>query len=356
MKKKTLILLSALLVTTILFSSMALGAVTAKDIKAYYRNIKIKANGNIITSTQAEPFIYNDTTYVPIRLVAEALDKVVDWDNNQSTVIINDKTSYQQELNSLRAQNSYLQGMNIDLQRKIKELEDEIKELEEKKSNTDDLEDYLYDEYSDWNDIEFDFNVKESKGDLTLTIEFDRYDFKSKWNKLTDRKIERWLDDIFDFVKDEFPKAGFKGTIEDTDEDETLVKFEKSGSSLKIKFYDDRSSSGTDLEEELNDMFGSGLSGYHKNFGKLKAQIEVDEDSKYEELYITVIVDTSRYSDEWADVRDTAAADDWIYDIAEYAYEEYKGYWIEGHVEDSRGRTQAYFECSSSGRITIDWE
>ena len=149
---------------------MALGAVTAKDIKAYYRNIKIKANGNIITSTQAEPFIYNDTTYVPIRLVAEALDKVVDWDNNQSTVIINDKTSYQQELNSLRAQNSYLQGMNIDLQRKIKELEDEIKELEEKKSNTDDLEDYLYDEYSDWNDIEFDFNVKESKGDLTLTI------------------------------------------------------------------------------------------------------------------------------------------------------------------------------------------
>jgi hypothetical protein len=54
------------------------------------------------------------------------------------------------------------------------------------------------------------------------------------------------------------------------------VEFEKSGK-LKIKFYDDRSSY-VDLEEELNYMFGSGLTGYHKNFGKLKAEIEVDED------------------------------------------------------------------------------
>ena len=110
------------------------------------------------------------------------------------------------------------------------------------------------------------------------------------------------------------------------------------------------------MEDDLNDMYGSSLSGYHRDFGKLKADILVDDYDDYDELYITVIVDTSRYSDEWDDVKYTSAAEDWIYDIMDYTYGEYKGYWIEGHVENSKGRTQATFECSSSGRMKVNWE
>lgn len=365
MKKKVLILSAVVLTAVMLLSSAAIGAVGARDIKAHYRNIKIKVNGKIIDAGDTEPFIYNDRTYVPIRLVSEALDKIVEWDNNQSIVIINDKSPSQiaqqlaakdAEIQRLTYQSSMLQNKVIELDKALKDLESEKKEIEDKKSNPDEyLEDYLYDEYSKWNSIRFDYKVKESKGDLKLTIEFDRSDYKSEWNKLTDRKIENWLNDIYDYVADEFPKAGFEGSIRDTDKRENLVEFEESKGKLKVKFYDDVGYY-EDLEDDLNYYFGSGLTAYHKDFGKLKADIEVDVYDYDDEIYITVIVDTSRYSDEWDDVFDTAAAEDWLYDIMDYAYKEYKDYWIEGHVENSKGKTQATFECSSSGRMKIYWK
>ncbi len=365
MKKKVLTLSAMALTAAMLFSSVAIGAVGARDIKAHYYNIKIRVNGKIIDAGDTEPFIYNDRTYVPIRLVSEALDKVVEWDNNQKMVIVNDKSPSQiaqqlaakdAEIQRLTYQSSMLQNKVIELDKALKDLESKKKEDEDKKSDPDVyLEDYLYDEYSKWNRIKFDYKVKERKGDLTLTIEFDRSDYKSEWNKLTERKIENWLNDIYDYAKDEFPKAGFEGSIRDTDERENLVEFEESRGKLKIRFYDSRDSY-VDLEEDLNYNYGSGLTTYHKNFGKLKATIEVDEYDYDDEIYITVIVDTSRYSDEWDDVFDTTAAEDWLYDIMDYAYKEYKDYWIEGHVENSKGKTQATFECSSSGRMKIYWK
>lgn len=256
----------------------------------------------------------------------------------------------------LRTQSSMLQSKVIELDKALRDLQSEKKEVEDKKSDPDVyLEDYLYDEYSKWNRIKFDYKVKERKGDLTLTIEFDRSDYKSEWNKLTERKIENWLNDIYDYAKDEFPKAGFEGSIRDTDERENLVEFEESRGKLKIRFYDSRDSY-VDLEEDLNYNYGSGLTTYHKNFGKLKATIEVDEYDYDDEIYITVIVDTSRYSDEWDDVFDTTAAEDWLYDIMDYSRKEYKDYMILGHVENSKGRTQATFECSSSGRMKVNWK
>lgn len=365
MKKKVIILSAAVLIAAMLFSSIAIGAVGARDIKAHYRNIKIKVNGKMIDVGQTEPFIYNNSTYVPIRLVSEALDKVVDWDNNQSIVIINDKSASQiaqqlaakdAEIQRLTYQSSMLQSKVIELDKALKDLESKKKEDEDKKSNPDDyLEDYLYDEYSKWNSIKFDYKVKESKGKLTLTIEFDRSDYKSEWNKLTERKIENWLNDIYDYTIDEFPKIEFQGSIRDTDKRETLVEFEESKGKLKIKFYDG-TDSYADLEEDLNYNYGSGLTAYHKNFGKLKATIEVDEYDYDDEIYITVIVDTSRYSDEWDDVFDTTAAEDWLYDIMDYAHKEYKNYIVLGHVENSKGKTQATFECSSSGRMKVNWK
>ena len=157
---------------------------------------------------------------------------MVDWDNNSSTVIINDKTPSQiaqqlaakdTEIQNLKFQNSMLQSKVIELDKALRDLESERKEIEDRKSDPDEyLEDYLYDEYSKWNRIKFDYSVKERKGDLTLTIEFDRRDYRTEWNKLTERKIENWLNDIYDYVVDEFPKAKFEGSIRDTDERETL--------------------------------------------------------------------------------------------------------------------------------------
>ncbi len=365
MKKKVFTLFAFTLVGILLITSAAIGAVGAREIKAHYRNIQVSVNGKLINTGEAEPFIYNDRTYVPIRFVSEALDKVVDWDNTQNIVIINDKSPSQiaqqqaekdLQIKNLTAQNSYFQGVIIDLQKTIKELEAEKEEVKEKKKNPDEyLEDYLYDEYYKWNSIWFDYKVKERKGDLTLTIEFDRSDYKSEWNKLTDRKIENWLNEIYDFVKDEFPKAGFEGSIRDTDEREDLVEFEESGKKLKVRFYD-YYGYHEDLEDDLNYYFGSDLTSYHRDFGKLKADIEVDEYDYYDELDITVVVDTSRYGEEWDAVFDTKAAENWLYDIMDYAYTEYKGYEVFGYVKNSKGKIQAKFECTASGRMRVYWE
>ena len=179
-------------------------------------------------------------------------------------VIINDKSPSEisqqlaakdQQIQNLTYQNSFLQGKIIELQKKIEELE---KEAENKKKNSADyLEDYLYDEYSKWKGIKFDFNVKESKGNFTVTIKFDRSDYKSEWNKLSEKTITKWIEDIYDFVEDEFPDAGFKGTIYDTDEREDLVEFEESKGKIKMRFYDyDSKSDFEDLEDDLNYYFG----------------------------------------------------------------------------------------------------
>lgn len=67
-----------------------------ETVNIMYDNIKIlidgveynpkDANGNDI-----EPFIYNGTTYLPVRAIANAFDKEVDWEPQTSTVVIGSK-------------------------------------------------------------------------------------------------------------------------------------------------------------------------------------------------------------------------------------------------------------------------
>lgn len=80
----TTALVAALLV------GVAVGAgvsMTSKNVDIYFRNIKMVVDG-VEVDTPAEPFIYNGSTYLPVRAVGEALGKEVDWDGDTSTVYI----------------------------------------------------------------------------------------------------------------------------------------------------------------------------------------------------------------------------------------------------------------------------
>jgi hypothetical protein len=62
---------------------------TSEAIKVTYRNIKIYADGNLVnTSNSNEAFIYNGTTYLPVRAVGDAFNKAVDWDAQNSAVYL----------------------------------------------------------------------------------------------------------------------------------------------------------------------------------------------------------------------------------------------------------------------------
>jgi len=60
--------------------------VTYSDIKLVIDDVPVipkDPNGNIV-----EPFIYNGTTYLPVRAVGEAFGKQVDWDGETGTVYV----------------------------------------------------------------------------------------------------------------------------------------------------------------------------------------------------------------------------------------------------------------------------
>lgn len=75
--------------------AMAFAACTAfaaegtREIPATFRNIRIVVDGKEI-SANAEPFIYNGTTYLPIRAVGEAVGKEVSWDAQTNTITLSD--------------------------------------------------------------------------------------------------------------------------------------------------------------------------------------------------------------------------------------------------------------------------
>ncbi|MGF7049986.1 hypothetical protein J2T13_004509 [Paenibacillus sp. DS2015] len=73
----------------ILASSAAWASPVSKKINALYNDIKVVVNGkNVQLTGQNEPFMVENTTYLPLRAVAKALDQPVKWDNVTKTVQI----------------------------------------------------------------------------------------------------------------------------------------------------------------------------------------------------------------------------------------------------------------------------
>lgn len=82
-----------------LAATVALGAFSgfakeaAEQITAVYRDIKLVVDGVLVEPKDAngdsvEPFIYNGTTYLPVRAVATAFKKDVAWDGEENTVYL----------------------------------------------------------------------------------------------------------------------------------------------------------------------------------------------------------------------------------------------------------------------------
>jgi len=80
----------------VIFVNTVTGAQLSKEVTIEYNNIKISvdgkpvepkdANGNIV-----EPFIYEGSTYLPVRAVANAMGYDVDWNDSIKTVILTKK-------------------------------------------------------------------------------------------------------------------------------------------------------------------------------------------------------------------------------------------------------------------------
>jgi hypothetical protein len=90
MKKVAILVLVILLILASI--GIAYATLGNKTITITYRNISIYING-VKKVPSNEPFIYNSSTYVPLRFVSEALDKEVKWDGTNNRIDINDKSA-----------------------------------------------------------------------------------------------------------------------------------------------------------------------------------------------------------------------------------------------------------------------
>lgn len=93
MNKRLQGFIAGILCCTAFAGMSGLAKMTTETIEASYRNIKIYVDGKKINPTNAgggivEPFIYNGTTYLPVRAIANALGKAVYWDGPNYTVYL----------------------------------------------------------------------------------------------------------------------------------------------------------------------------------------------------------------------------------------------------------------------------
>lgn len=90
-KEKIKGFIAGTVITAILMASpFSMAQSIKKNIEAVFNSVNLKVNGKTV---QADNILYDGTTYVPLRTIADMLGKEVGWDEATNTASINDKNS-----------------------------------------------------------------------------------------------------------------------------------------------------------------------------------------------------------------------------------------------------------------------
>ncbi len=89
----------------------AYAKVANMDIPVMFNNIKIVVDGKEL-KTDKEPFIYEGTTYLPVRAVGEAVGKNVTWDAASKTVILGETEQKETEQTETEQKRTGTAGRN----------------------------------------------------------------------------------------------------------------------------------------------------------------------------------------------------------------------------------------------------
>jgi len=232
-KRRRLQVFTTAALTVVFVVSLALGAGAAtgtKNLSAIFRNIQIVVNGAFVQAEE-EPFIINGRTYVPLRVISEALGAWVDW--NQATSMITIKGGSSEEVEALKAQIAQKDALIANLQAQLDE---------QKGGDIKTLQKSLIKDYDELKDVEIDdIRLSGNKEKVTVNIDVDLDDFDREWRKLKNSDIKGFVEDICEEIQDFYSSStNISGKIKDIDSNDTLVTFSKSGkSSLSISYKDD---------------------------------------------------------------------------------------------------------------------
>ncbi|MCG9967935.1 stalk domain-containing protein [Pelotomaculum terephthalicicum JT] len=303
LRKRLFFILAAMLITVVCTASVVYASSNMQTVQAY-QGVRILYNGQELTGSN-QPYIINDTTYVPVRMIMESISgKDIYWDPSNYQVVIADNTSTVEaalreqltkkdtEISTLQNEISSLQSKITTLNTKISELEDEI----DKKDSTsiskieDELDDYFEDAGDDYfSDDGIDVSIKLSgdEDDLAYTIklDFSYADNYSNLTKVSETKIKSFMSAVKSRINKEadgtdYEDAKITGKLVDNNYSNYYVKY--NGSKYTYSWDNDSSSNSTDLSEienELNDYFADAGDDYFSDDGiDVSVALSGDED------------------------------------------------------------------------------
>jgi len=295
-RKRLFFILTAMLITVVCAASVVYASSNMQTVQAY-QGVRILYNGQELTGSN-QPYIINDTTYVPVRMIMESISgKDIYWDPSNYQVVIADNTStveaaLREQLTEKDTEISTLQSKITTLNTKISELENEIN----KKDSTsiskieDEIDDYFEDagdEYFSDDGIDVSIRLSGDEDDLAYTIKLDFSDADSYANltKVNKTKIKSFMSAVKTRISKEadgtdYEDAKITGKLVDNDRSSYYVKY--NGSKYTYNWDDDSSSNSTDLSEienELNDYFEDAGDEYFSDDGiDVSVTLSGDED------------------------------------------------------------------------------
>lgn len=293
-KKQVLLIILATVIFTAASGSKVYAALSAKTVQAY-QGIKIIYNGQELTDL-TQPYVINNTTFVPIRMLMGKFGKNINWDAVNNQVLITDNSSsLETQLAQKDAQIKTLQTTISELNAKIDDLEDEIDNDDD--TDIDEIEDTLYDYYEDAGDDYFDddgidvtISLSGDEDDLAYTIKLDFSD-ASDYDDLTDLNqsdIKSFLKAVTSRINSEidgtdYEDADIAGKLVDDDNSSYYVKY--NDGSYTFSWNDTDLS---DIEDTLYDYFEDAGDDY---FGDDGIDVSINLDGDEDELEYTIEFD-----------------------------------------------------------------
>ncbi len=177
MKKTLKGFILGVIITTLLMST-SLGAAVTKTIEVAYNSVNLTVNGKKVES---DNILYEGTTYVPLRAIAEMLGKDVGWEQGTLTASVNDKDIEEAltiTVNDKEYEADYLGKVDMDGFKDYKS-----RDVWMLKDAYEDVKDYRrtgnvlpYTNYPMWSNRGQVYVIDYTKKDGSVTREFHRFD------------------------------------------------------------------------------------------------------------------------------------------------------------------------------------
>ncbi len=319
-QRNLLIALASLLIVVV-GAVTVYGAPSISTVVQAYTGVKIVYNGTTLTST-SEPYIINNTTYVPIRMLMNQFGKDISWDATNQQVIINnsaDEKAKDKQIEDLKnevtALNAKIKGLETALgnaDATIRTIDDALNKYQKTASTSvttpvtpgtstgttlSDFQTNLNkffadagDDYFDDDGIDCSINLSGNTVDLVydITLDFDDADEYDRLNQISQSEIKSMLNIVKAKISGEISGTNYKdakitGKLSDQDNSKYNVKY--NGSSYSFSWEEKDVISG--VLDVLEDDFKDAGKNYFSDKGiAFKFKLSGDEDDLAYKIYI----------------------------------------------------------------------